>query len=60
MNEETSSFATLLSSIDMFACLDKVTRKDIARYFKIERYNQGEMLIERGKKADRFFYYPER
>ena len=55
MTEETSNFATLLSSIDMFTCLDKATRKDIARYFKIDRISQGDKLFERGKKADRFF-----
>jgi len=54
MNEATSNFESLLSSIDIFANLDKVTRKDISQYFKIDRFHKGEKLIESGKKADRF------
>ncbi len=55
MSDATSNFVNLLSSIDIFANLDKVTRKDIAKYFKIDRIMKGEKIIESGKTADRFF-----
>ncbi len=55
MSEGTSNFVNLLAKIDIFAELDKITRKDIARYFKIDRYNEGQKLIESGQTADRFF-----
>jgi len=55
MIEETSNFVTLLSGIDIFSRLEKDVRKDISRYFKIDRIQKGDKLIESGKKADRFF-----
>ncbi len=55
MNEATSNFESLISNIEIFSGLEKAIRKDIIRYFKIDRIQKGEKLIESGKKADRFF-----
>lgn len=55
MTEATTNFEALLSSIDIFANLDKITRKDIAQFFKIDRFHEGEKLIESNTKAERFY-----
>jgi CRP-like cAMP-binding protein len=55
VDDTTTNFVKLISSIDIFSDLDMVTRKDIAAQFKIQRFSPGDLLIESGKMADRFF-----
>lgn len=55
MNEITNKFEVTLSKIEIFSGLNEKTRQDIARYFKIERYQQGDKLIESGQIASRLF-----
>ncbi|MCK5664878.1 MAG: protein kinase, partial [Thiotrichaceae bacterium] len=51
MNEITNKFELLLSNTDIFKGLDKQAIKDISRRFQIERFKEGEKLIESGQQA---------
>jgi len=55
MNEITNKFELLLSSIDIFKGLDKEAIQDISRRFQIERFQEGEKLIESGQQASSLY-----
>jgi tRNA A-37 threonylcarbamoyl transferase component Bud32 len=55
MSKKPSQFEAMLEKVDVLKDLDHATRQQISKRLKIDRFNQGEKLIESGHKASKFF-----